>query len=165
MTKVFELLAADGPDRELDQDRLLYAPLIGSWDVIHRTYTDDGSVVERDAEWHFAWILGGLGVQDLLFKKGAAPRERNTALRCYDAAIDAWRVTAMQPVGGEFVSLVARREGERIVQLGAPQDGSTRERWTFSEIGADSFVWRGESSTDGGRSWRLDQEMRCSRRL
>jgi hypothetical protein len=37
-------------------------------------------------------------------------------------------------------------------------------RWIYSEITADSFRWRNESSADGGRSWRIDQEMRVRRR-
>ncbi len=164
MSKVFELLKADGPDPELPGKQLFYAPLIGSWEIIHRTIADDGSVSEREGQWHFAWILGGRGVQDVLFANGAPAGARNTALRCYDESIEAWRVTAMQSIGGEFVSLIARGAEGQIVQEGAAHDGSSRERWTFSEISDESFLWRGESSTDGGRTWKLHQEMRARRR-
>jgi hypothetical protein len=163
MSKVFALLKADGPDPDLAAEQIIYAPLIGSWDVIHRTFALDGSVTEREGEWHFAWILGGRGVQDVLFAKGAPPGARNTAIRCYDESIDAWRVTAMQSIGGEFVSLVARRSGDKIVQHGAAHDGSTRERWTFSELTADSFRWTGESSPSASGEWKLHQEMRATR--
>jgi hypothetical protein len=164
VSKVFQLLGADGPDPALGQQGLLYAPLIGSWDVLHRTFGEGGSVVEREGEWHFTWILGGRGVQDVLFAKSAVPGAYNTALRCYDESLGAWRITAMQPIGSEFVSLVARRDGERIVQEGEAQDGSSRERWTFSDLRPASFLWRGESSRDGTQGWTLHQEMRGSRR-
>jgi hypothetical protein len=163
VSKVFAMLKADGPDPDLSADQLIFAPLIGSWNVIHRTLAADGSVTEREGEWHFAWILGGRGVQDVLFANGAPPGARNTALRCYDESINAWRVTAMQSIGGEFVSLVARRRGDKIVQEGAAHDGSTRERWTFSDITAKSFRWTGESSSAAADEWRRHQQMLATR--
>ncbi len=37
-------------------------------------------------------------------------------------------------------------------------------RWTFTDMEQDSFFWRGETSTDGGESWRLQAEFRVVRR-
>jgi hypothetical protein len=44
--------------------------------------------------------------------------------------------------------------GDRIVLHGEGQDGSLR-RWSFNDIGPDSFDWRGERSSDHGANWRL----------
>lgn len=158
MTESLELLGCG----ELAEQRppCPYEPLIGSWDIRSRWFAEDGSTTrEAQGEWHFSWILGGWGVQDVLFVTGAPPDQRGTTIRCYDESADCWRAVWMAPRGGEFVSLDARVTADELVQEGEALDGSSRQRWSFSAITATSFVWRGEASTDGGASWRLDQEM------
>ncbi len=140
-----------------------YVPLIGSWEIAARRYSDGDDPREGRGEWHFSWILGGWGVQDVLFAEGAGSEARGTSIRCYDPDADAWRVVWMMPAGREFVALLARDEGDRIVQEGAALDGISRQRWTFSEMIDNGFLWQGESSTDGGSTWTLDQEMRGTR--
>ncbi len=138
---------------------------MGSWDIESRELESDGTVrVERRGEWHFAWILGGRGVQDVLFEVGAPAAEYGTTLRCYDAVADVWRVTWMAPGGSEFVNLVGRQVGSDIVQQGRTADSGRLERCTFSDIAADAFTWRGYFSLDDGRSWTHDHEMRARRR-
>jgi hypothetical protein len=163
MSELFSLLPASGPSSAIDESRQLYAFLIGDWEVDSIWYPEEGDVRRAKGEWRSAWILGGHGIQDLLFAKGAPAEQYGTTLRCYDASIDAWRVTWMQPGGGEFVSQVGRRVGDSVVQEGLALDGSSLQRWTFSEITDSGFHWRAESSRDGGETWRLDQEMRGTR--
>jgi hypothetical protein len=49
--------------------------LLGSWDVVNVVlYEDDGTAVhESRGESHFFWILGGRGIQDILYAVGDAP--------------------------------------------------------------------------------------------
>ena len=162
---MFDRLVAEEAFADLADEMAVYGRLVGSWDIVSTWFRDGREDAEREGEWHFSWILGGRAIQDILYVKGAARHEAGTTIRCYDATLGAWRVVWMQPSGGEFVSLTGRAVGDSIVQEGASLDGTSLQRWTFSEIAPDSFVWRGESSRDGGISWTLDQQMRARRRL
>jgi hypothetical protein len=144
------LLRADGPDPALRDRLMLYGQFVGSWSVENRELGPGGDWVEQRGEWHFGWVLGGRGVQDVLFPLDA-PEERGTTLRAYDAREDVWHIAWMAPFWGEFARQVGRADGDRIVQEG---DG---HRWVFRDITASSFRWVGEM--DG----RLVQEIRAAR--
>lgn len=67
------------------------------------------------------------------------------------------------PEYGLVMTVEGGAEGDRIVLRGVDGDGAS-VRWSFNEMTADSFVWRGETSRDGGGSWRLEEEHRMRRR-
>ena len=50
------------------------------------------------------------------------------------------------------------------MQEGIGSDHRRRERWSFTDITPDSFLWLGEVSFDDGITWFLEQEMRATRR-
>lgn len=93
------------------------------------------------------------------------PGERGvgTSLRFYDAKVALWRVVWVAPMSGTVLTLKGGAQGERIVLEGPDSDGSPL-RWSFNEIQTDSFLWRGGTSADGGKTWRVEQEMRLRRR-
>ena len=147
---MIHLLAADGPDPRLGDALMLYGRFVGSWSVDNRELQPGGGWTAERGEWHFGWILGGRGVQDVLFPVDR-PHELGTTIRAYDEREGVWQIAWMAPYWGEFAHQLGRADGDRVVQ-----EGSGR-RWTFSEITADSFRWTGE--TDG----RLVQELRAAR--
>lgn len=160
---VFNLITASGPFPEHQDKLMLYGQFVGSWDIDATWFKPDEERKGR-GEWHFSWILGGRGIQDVLFSSGAPAHTFGTTLRCYDIALDAWHIAWMQPASGEFVHLLGRRVGDRIVQEGVGSDHRRRERWSFTNITPDSFLWLGEVSFDDGTTWFLEQEMRALRR-
>jgi hypothetical protein len=162
-TDVFDLLAARDPVVGLADGAMLYGQFVGSWTIESTWFKRDGAQRTARGEWHFAWILGGCGVQDVLFAAGSPPERRGTTLRCYDTALDAWHITWMHPASGEFVNLLGRKVGERIVQETLPGE-ARRLRWSFNEITPTSFIWRGEVSEANGATWFLEQEMHATRR-
>ncbi len=85
-----------------------------------------------------------------------------TTLRVWDASIQAWRVTWINPVTGRRDELIGRRSGNDIVQIGTHLDG-TPIRWTFTEITPHSFHWIGESLLVDGKTWKLEGEFRAKR--
>ncbi|MGE5343959.1 MAG: hypothetical protein ACM3SY_21005 [Candidatus Omnitrophota bacterium] len=159
---VFDLLSAPGPFEEYSDKLHLYGQFVGSWDIDAVWYEPNGQRKGK-GEWHFAWILGGRGIQDVLFASGEPQHQFGTSLRCYDASLDAWHISWMQPAGGEFVHLLGRKIGDRIVQESIGDD-HRRDRWSFNDITPDTFLWKGEVSFDNGMTWTVEQEMRAIRR-
>jgi len=158
-----DFLLSSGPATEYADKLMQYGQFVGSWDIDCTWFDSTGAQTQKKGEWHFGWILGGRGVQDVLFVKGAPPENYGTTLRCYDPSLDAWHIVWMQPYGREFVHLIGRKVGDRMINEGCGYNLTQLERWSFTEITASSFVWRGEISTDNGQTWILQQEMRAVR--
>jgi hypothetical protein len=160
---VLSLLASSGPPEgetsELMAELMLYGQFAGSWSMEGTWYGRDGSSRTGTGEWHFGWVLGGRGIQDVLYATGATPDQYGTSLRAYHPAIRAWHVTWMQPASSEFVNLIGRKAGDRIVQDGHGPEPGQRVRWSFTDITNESFRWIGEFSEDDGATWFFEQEM------
>ena len=166
------VLAAPGRSPEIPESADVYGWLIGSWelDVIH--YIVDVSERHIKGEVHFGWVLEGRAVQDVWIMPPRSKRKRDTdqllnmygtTLRVWDPAIQAWRVTWINPVTGRRDELVGRRIASDIVQIGHRADG-TPIRWTFTEITDDSFRWIGEALQADGKTWKLEGEFRAKRK-
>jgi hypothetical protein len=167
-----DALGADGAAADRGSKMDPYGRFIGSWNLDVAQFRDDGTVRRRKGEWHFGWVLEGRAIQDVwivpprgALRHGDAAVNANTfgtTLRVYDPRIDAWHVQWSDPVTQNFLQMIGRGEGDEIVQLGIRADGQL-VRWSFSKITADSFLWRGQISADGGASWRMVTEFTASR--
>jgi hypothetical protein len=158
---IIQFLPAEGPHPDLGAQADLYGQFVGSWDLDNHYYDHKrGQWVDSRGECHFGWILGGRAIQDLW---GAPTRGFGTTIRSYDPSIHAWRIHWFAPAWTSYCTLIGRAEGDRIMQQGERSDGRPI-RWSFNEITADGFLWRGELSGDGGTTWRLEQEMHARRR-
>lgn len=165
-----EELTASGPAPELAQKLMLFGQFVGDWDLDVVYHLPDGKRQLRTGEWHFGWVLEGRAIQDVWMVPARAERERTgelvgygTTIRAYDPRIDAWHVTWNGVLSGTVFVFIARQQGDEIV-MEQQADGGEPGRWIFSEIAPDSFRWRAVSSTDGGRSWVIEQEMSARRR-
>jgi hypothetical protein len=172
MTPFLDALGAAGPAADRAGKMDLYGRFVGSWDLDVIQYPEDGFERRREGEWHFGWALEGRAVQDvwivpprgeLRFGDAAAnANSYGTTLRVYDVRIDAWQIQWTDPVTQSFLHMIGRKQGDDIVQLGTTPDGRLI-RWSFSEITAASFHWRGEISADEGATWRVNVEFSARR--
>lgn len=167
-----EALGAEGPSPDRAGNMDLYGSLIGSWELDVTGYPEGGAVRRRPGEWHFGWVLEGRAIQDVWIvpPRGARPGDAaanvnsyGTTLRTYDPRIDAWQIQWTDPVTQTYLTMIGRKAGQDIVQLGQGP-GGTLIRWSFSEITPQSFHWHGEVSADDGATWRCNVEFLARRR-
>ncbi len=174
-TEFSAVLAALGRSPEISEAEDVYGWLIGSWELDVFYYMIDVSARHIKGEVHFAWALEGRAVQDVWIMPRIAERTSQvdkscnmygTTLRVWDASIQGWRVTWINPVTGSRDELIGRWSGNgadrEIVQVGRHADG-TPIRWTFSEITPNSFRWTGEALEPDGKTWKLQGEFRAKR--
>lgn len=173
---LIDVLHADGPNAALAQKLQPYAFLPGRWHAEVLAHGESfGETTHRGTcQIDAGWILDGRAIQDVWAIPDATPARHNapqmpiagnwfgTTLRVYDPNIDAWRITWLDPARNTFLSQIGRVEGKRIVQVGRGEDGRDW-RWSFDDITAESFHWRGEFSADGGKSWTLVVEVLAKR--
>jgi hypothetical protein len=169
----FSLLAATERSSEIPESADVYGWLCGSWDleVLHYRGVN---VAARGlkGEVHAARVLEGRAVQDVWIMPKSSDRSPDadrmmnmygTTLRSWDASVHAWRIAWTNPVRGHREEQVGRWNGRDILQEGSRADG-TRTRWTFTEITADSFHWRGEALYPNESTWTLEAEFLAKRR-
>jgi hypothetical protein len=105
-------------------------------------------------------------IQDVIyfFPEGhPSDRVGGTTLRYFDTGARVWKVVFFAPARNAAISLTGGVEGDRILLRGLDVDGS-QLRWSFNNMSPTSMTWRGEISPDGGKTWRLEQEMQLHRR-
>jgi len=161
------LLPAQGPHPSLGHHADLFGRFVGTWDADYSFIAQDGSVRHSRGEVLFGWILDGYALQDIFlsYPKPGSTDERKmvTGVRFVDPKTDKWTVMFAAPAFGAAVRMEGGAEGDRIVLRGQDDKGALL-RWSFNDIRPDSFVWRGETSHDGGKTWLLDEEHHMTRR-
>ena len=165
-------LTGDGRAPEIPAASDVYGWLCGSWDLAVLRYRGiDVSSQGLTGEVHAARVLEGRAVQDvwIMPRRGnrtAADPTMNmygTTLRSWDTSIQAWQIAWTNPVSGHRENQVGNWNGSDILQTGERSDG-TKTRWTFSEITADAFHWRGEALYPQAADWTLEGEFLATRR-
>ena len=159
-------LASTNPNPSMGNEARTFDRFVGTWDCDFSLHLDDGSVRHKRGELLFGWILDGRAVQDIWITypaDGQKDRTIGTSLRFFDTALKQWRVIFVGPQFNYAVNTQGKLEGDRIVLEGTDSDGLPI-RWSFNEMKPDSFVWRGEKSRDGGKTWKLEEEHHVTRR-
>lgn len=158
-------LTAPGPHPDLGVEADTYGRLIGTWSGDYRDTSVGGTLRSGPMEVHFAWVLQGRAIQDLWIARDADAlaqrRTYGTTVRVYDPAIEAWRVTWINPPHNTRSELIGRRVGDDIIQTGYFNDRPAK--WIFTDVTATSFTWQGYLLDPDGVTWRLGTEFKLRR--
>jgi len=160
---MIRMLASSRPNPALGPQAQLFDRFVGAWDLDCTFYDSKGNTSRLVGEWDFGWALDGKIEQDVIIEHHGNERiARGTTLRFYDDKAHKWRIVWIAPPTGNVAKLAGGAVDDRIVLEGLDLDGSPF-RWSFNEIRPNSFLWKGEISADGGKNWRLEQEMHLAR--
>jgi hypothetical protein len=140
--------------RELD----VFAFLIGKWEGKGRTRLPDGKVAEYPVAWIGRYILDGTAIAD----EGHAPSPDGTpflgiTFRQYDQSRKTWVIEFLNVSESFLRRQVHDGAGSvavsgRTVTVTSGSPGIVvREHYVVPD--ADNWVYRLDSSNDGGRSW------------
>ena len=140
--------------RELD----VFAFLIGKWDGRGRTRLPDGKVAEYPVAWVGRYILDGTAIAD----EGHGPYPDGTpflgiTFRQYDQSRKTWVIEFLNVSESFLRRQVDHGTGSvavsgRTVTITSESPGIiVREHYVVAD--ADNWVYRLDSSNDGGRSW------------
>jgi hypothetical protein len=163
---MIKALGASSPHPSLGEEARVFDRLVGTWDCDYSFFLEDGSVRHKKGELLLGWILDGRAVQDIFVTypaDGEKDRRIGTTVRFFDTALKQWRVVFVSPQFNYLVNVQGGLEGDRIVLRGVDIDGAPI-RWSFNDIKPDSFLWRGEKSHDGGKTWKVEEEHHMKRR-
>jgi hypothetical protein len=160
-------LEATSPNPSLGVQPQVLSRLVGTWDVEYTDFAKDGKSIHRTGEFVVGWVLDGRALQDLWIVNPSGKRkdrEVYTTLHYFDPKSRTWRATFVDPEHGSIARFTGGPVGNDRFVLETPDLGNQTNRWSFNDIRSDSFVYRDESSSDGGKSWRLQSEYQMKRR-
>lgn len=142
---------------------------VGEWDVNLRTLQSDGSWEDsKSARAKIYRILDGRAILELWDEKKPGDAIRGYSLRFFDPDKEKWQLFLNWPgenrSGTSMLSGTFRHGRGEFYSTQKGTDGTqTINRYTFSDISADSLRWDDGFSIDGGRSWRSNWIMEFSR--
>ena len=161
------VLPASGPHPSLGHHADLFGRFVGTWDADYAFIAENGTIRHKRGAVLFGWVMAGYAIQDIFLSypdDSSGERKMVGGIRYVDPRTDRWTVMFVAPSFGVAIRMEGGAEGDRIVLRGRDPEGAEL-RWSFNDIRPDSFVWRGEVSRDGGRTWRMDEEHHMRRRV
>jgi hypothetical protein len=164
---LFAALEAPRPSPLLGDQAQALGRVVGTWDVEYTDFAKDGTATHRTGEFIVGWVMDGHAIQDLWIVNPSGKRkdrEVYTDLHYFDSQTRTWHATFFDPEHGSVARFTGGPVGEDRFVLETQDLGSPQTRWSFNDIRRDSFVWRDEASSDGGKTWRLQAEYRMTRR-
>lgn len=157
-------LTSESKNTALPEAFNYFGKLIGGWKL---NYNDHNTSHMTKGEWHFSWILEGMGVQDVIILPSRDARkeelhpddeeEYGTTIRIYNPNTHVWDITYCYT--GKTIRLEARKQDDRIV-LTYIDDES--RKWVFVKIEDNKFHWQNVTVKDDGE-WYVNVDIYAER--
>lgn len=161
-------LQATGANPSLGSGAEALGRLIGNWDVEYSFISKDGKVTHQTGDYTAGWVMDGRAVQDLWTvapHDGRKDREIYTTLHYLDPKSGTWYATFIDPEHASVARFTGSVVGDDRVVILTHDFGTGRDnRWSFNDIRPGSLLFRDEQSNDGGKTWRVVEEDRFTRR-
>lgn len=153
MEHFYKALISEVKNEALPEEYNYFGKLIGSWKI---DYIDNSTSRVIKGEWHFAWILEGMAIQDVIVLPGF---EYGTTLRVYNPGTHAWDVTYCYT--GKTMRFEARKRKDKIVLTSIEDE---RRKWVFNQIEDNYFHWKDITETEDGE-WQVNFDLYAQRTL
>jgi hypothetical protein len=160
------MLRADGPHPSLGENGKIFGRLVGTWQVDYTDFKKDGTVLHRSGELLVGWVLDGRAIEDVWIVDPSGTRKEREIyadIRYLDSKSGTWPATFIDPEHASVARFTGGADGEDRIVLESKDFEGLETRWTFSEIRAESFVFRDEVSSDGGKTYRMQGEYHLTR--
>lgn len=151
MQDFYEALMSQEKNIALPEELNYFGKLVGSWKI---NYVDNNDVFTMQGEWHFAWVLEGMAIQDVIILSGY---EYGTSLRIYNPDTHAWDVA--YGYTGKIIRLEAKKQDDMIVLTFI--DDECR-KWIFTKIEDNHFHWQNVTIQNNGE-WHINAEIDAKR--
>ena len=151
MQYFLKALTSETKSENLSEEMNYFGKLIGSWAI---DYIDNSNAHTIKGEWHFAWVLEGMAVQDVIILPGY---ECGTTLRVYNPNTQAWDIA--YGFTGKIIRLEARKQDGQIVLTNLDNE---RKKWVFVKIEDDHFQWQDVTVQEDGQ-WHIDYDIDAQR--
>lgn len=113
-----------------------FAFLIGEFSRQERTRNRDGSWQEwQEGEWNARYFMDGMGIIDETRNYETGIVTANT--RVFDESAGKWKVIWIQMPGYNTLVAEGGKDGDGMALINPLND----DRWVFSEISEDGYVW------------------------
>jgi hypothetical protein len=160
-------LEALGPHPSLGDQAQVFGRLVGTWDVEYTDFSKDGRVTHRSGELIVGWVMDGRVIQDLwIVNPSGARTEREVYadVRYFDPKSGTWPAIFIDPEHASVARFTGGAVGDDRIVLDTQDFADQSTRWSINDIRPNSFIWREEESSDGGKTWRLQAEHHMKRR-
>lgn len=151
MQDFIKALTSESKNVELPEEFNYFGKLVGSWKI---DYIDNSNSRSMKGEWHFAWALEGMAIQDVIILPNY---EYGTTLRVYNPGTHAWDVAYC--FTGKIIRLEARKQDDIIVLTNIEDE---RRKWVFVKIEDNQFHWQDVTVKDDGE-WHINFDLYAER--